>query len=296
MSDSVNAPFAGSAALLFGGAKGIGRAVAQEWARRGARLAIADIDEAAAWATAAEIEAAGGSAIGLAANVLLDDSVTAAVYAAEAAFGGIDVLLNNVGGMLNGHPEDIPFAEWQRMMDLNYFAVVRGVQAVLPKFLARGSGHIVNTASFAGLYPYAASRMPYAAAKAAVISLSQNLALYLEPQGIRVTCLMPGPVLTGVLDTMTSWTPDCPMRGPGADLELMLPEDVALALSDGMRDGRVLIPSDPTAWDIVGRWAASPDDFINAKSQDVARGDWGKPKIGEAVQARLANGIKEGKR
>lgn len=296
MSDSVNAPFAGSAALLFGGAKGIGRAVAQEWARRGARLAIADIDQAAAQATAAEIEAAGGSAIGLAANVLLDDSVTAAVYATEAAFGGIDILLNNVGGMLNGHPEDIPFAEWQRMMDLNYFAVVRGVQAVLAKFLARGSGHIVNTASFAGLYPYAASRMPYAAAKAAVISLSQNLALYLEPQGIRVTCLIPGPVLTGVLDTMTSWTPDCQMRGPGAELELMLPEDVALALSDGMRDGRVLIPSDPTAWDIVGRWAVSPDDFIRTKSQDAARGDWGRPQVGEALQARLANGIKENKR
>ena len=95
--------------------------------------------------------------------------------------------------MLNGHPEDIPLAEWQRIMDLNYFAAVRGCQHFLPKFLARGSGHLVNTASFAGLYPYAASRVPYAASKAAIISMSQNLAVYLEPQGVRVSCLIPGP-------------------------------------------------------------------------------------------------------
>jgi len=293
MAESGSPPFAGSHALLFGGAKGIGKAVAQEWARRGARLAIADIDEAAAKATAAEIAAAGGTAIGIAANVLDDASVVAAAATAEAALGEIDILLNNVGSMLNGHPEDIPLAEWQRMMDINYFAAVRGVQAVLPKFLARGRGHIVNTASFAGLYPYAASRIPYAAAKAAVISLSQNLALYLEPQGIRVTCLIPGPVMTGVLDTMTSWTPDCPMRGPGAELGLMLPEDVAVVLSDGMHDGEVMIPSDPTAWDIVGRWAASPDAFIRGKIDDFASGEAGRPTVSDELKARLAQtGVK----
>jgi NAD(P)-dependent dehydrogenase (short-subunit alcohol dehydrogenase family) len=195
--------------------------------------------------------------------------------------------------MLNGHPEDIPFAEWHRMMDINYFAAVRGVQVFLPKFLARGSGHIVNTASFAGLYPYAASRIPYAAAKAAVISLSENLALYLEPQGIRVTCLMPGPVMTGVLDTMTSWTPDCPMRGPGSELGLMLAEDVAVVLSDGMRDGKVLIPSDPTAWDIVERWANSPDGFIKTKIDDFAHGEAGRPVVSDELKARLAQaGVK----
>jgi NAD(P)-dependent dehydrogenase (short-subunit alcohol dehydrogenase family) len=287
MSDSTP-PFAGANALIFGGAKGIGRAVALEWARRGARLAVADIDEGAAKATAAEIDAAGGTAIGLAANVLSDESVAAAVAAASAALGELDILMNNVGGMLNGHPEDIPIAEWQRMMDLNYFAAVRGVQAVLPAFMTRGCGHIVNTASFAGLYPYAASRIPYAAAKAAVISLSQNLAVYLEPQGIRVSCLAPGPVMTGVMDTMTSWTPDCPMRGPGAAYDLMLPEDVATELSDGMRDGKVLIPSDPAVWRMVEGWAAGPDRFIAERIDDFSRGDVGRPRISEAVRARMA--------
>jgi NAD(P)-dependent dehydrogenase (short-subunit alcohol dehydrogenase family) len=290
MPESSTASFSGRNALLFGGAKGIGRAIALEWARRGARVAVADIDEDAARATAAEIVAAGGAALALGADVLDDASVAAAVVAAEAALGPLDILLNNVGAMLNGHPEDIPMAEWQRMMDLNYFGTLRGIQAVLPAFLERGRGHVVNTASFAGLYPYAASRIPYAAAKAAVISLSQNLALYLEPQGLRVTCLVPGPVLTGVMDAMTTWTEDCPMRGPGAELELMLPEEVAVVLSDAMVQGAVLVPSDGAAWDIVTRWAASPDAVLRAKAADFDRGETGTPRIGEAVLARLGKG------
>jgi NAD(P)-dependent dehydrogenase (short-subunit alcohol dehydrogenase family) len=283
MTGDVNAPFAGANALIFGGAKGIGRAVALEWARRGASLAIADIAATVAEQTASEIAAAGGKAIGLAADVLSAESIAAAAGAAEAELGPIDILMNNVGGMLNGHPEDIPFAEWHRIMDLNYFAAVRGVQHFLPKFIARGRGHIVNTASFAGLYPYAASRVPYAAAKAAVISMTENLAVYLDPKGIRVSCLIPGPVATRVMDSMTSWTEDCPLRGPGAETTLMLPEELAVKLSDGMEAGEILIPSDDVAWDIVRRWAAGPDAFIRAKVAEFESGDRGNPVIPEAL-------------
>jgi NAD(P)-dependent dehydrogenase (short-subunit alcohol dehydrogenase family) len=288
MTSTYQAPFAGASALIFGGAKGIGRCVALEWAARGARLAVADIDEAAARAVAAEIVAAGGEAVGLAANVMSGESVAAAADVAEAALGAIDIVMNNVGSMLNGHPEDIPIAEWQRIMEINYFAAVRGVTHFLPKMIARGRGHVVCTASFAGLYPYAASRVPYGAAKAAVISMSQNLAVYLEPQGVRVSCLIPGPVMTGVLDTMTSWTEDCPMRGPGSETSLLLPGDVARVLSDGMRDGRVLIPSDPVAFDIVRRWAADPDAFIRAKIAEFAAGNRGNPAIPDAVKQAMA--------
>ena len=209
--------FAGANALIFGGARGIGKAVAKEWARRGARLGIADVAEREAAETVAEIVAAGGTAVAIKANVLSEESIAEAAAETENALGEIGIVMNNVGGMLNGHPEDIPFAEWHRIMDINYFAAVRGVLHFLPKFLARGGGHIVNTASFAGVYPYAASRVPYGAAKAAIISMTENLAVYCEPKGIRVSCLIPGPVMTQVMDSMTSWTEDCPMRGPGAE-------------------------------------------------------------------------------
>jgi NAD(P)-dependent dehydrogenase (short-subunit alcohol dehydrogenase family) len=272
-------PFDGKTALLFGGAKGIGRAVALEWARRGARLAVADIDQAAADATAAEIVTAGGQAIGLAADVLSEASVAGAANAAESALGPVDILMNNVGGMLNGNPQDVPFAEWQRIMDLNYFATVRGMAHFVPRMLARGRGHIVNTASFAGLYPYAASRIPYAAAKAAVIAMTENYAIYLEPLGIRVSCLIPGPVATGVRDTMTSWTPALPVRGPSSELTLKQPDEVAVKLADGMQAGEILISSDDVVWNIVKRWAAAPDDYIRARIAEFAAGETGRPQM-----------------
>ena len=282
-----SAPFAGANALIFGGAKGIGRAVAMEWAKRGARLAIADIAEEAAQTAAAEIVAAGGTAVALAANVLSEESIAVTASAAENAFGPVDIVMNNVGVMLNGHPEDIPFAEWQRIMDLNYFSAVRVCLHFLPQFLARGRGHIVNTASFAGLYPYAASRVPYATSKAAIIALCQNLAIYCEPQGIRVSCLIPGPVMTNITDAMTSWTQDCPMRGPGTETRLLLPEELAVVLADGMRDGRIIIPSDPVAFDIVKRWADNPDGFIRAKIAEFAAGERGNPAIPDAIKAKM---------
>jgi NAD(P)-dependent dehydrogenase (short-subunit alcohol dehydrogenase family) len=277
--------FTGKTALIYGGGKGIGRAVAAEFARRGARLAIADIDMAAAQETAAAIE---GDAIALRCDVLSDASVRETAEQAEASFGPIDIVMNNVGGMLNGHPEDIPFAEWQRMMDLNYFAAVRSISHFMPRMIARGSGHIVNTASFAGLYPYAASRIPYAAAKAAVIAMTESLAIYLQPLGVRVSCLIPGPVMTGVLDTMTSWTPEAPMRGPGSELPLMRVADVAQTLADGMQGGRILIPSDDMVWDIVRRWAEGPDAFIQSKIDDFAGGDNGRPTVSDSMQREIA--------
>jgi NAD(P)-dependent dehydrogenase (short-subunit alcohol dehydrogenase family) len=276
---SANAPFEGAKALIFGSAKGIGRGVAFEWARRGAKLVVADIDQAAAAATAAEIERAGGKALAIAADVTSDESMEAAAAAVEQAFGEIDILMNNVGAALTGHPQDIPLREWRRITELNYFGTLRALGIFLPKFLARRAGHIVNTASFAGLYPYAISRMPYVAAKAAVIALSESLAIYLEPQGIRVSCLMPGPVKTDIMASHTSWSDDCVLIGPGADLDMLQPAHVAVTLSDGMRDGAILIPTHMQAWDTVKSWAESPDAFIRRKIAEFARGEFGRPRI-----------------
>jgi NAD(P)-dependent dehydrogenase (short-subunit alcohol dehydrogenase family) len=145
--------------------------------------------------------------------------------------------------------------------------------------LERGSGHIVNTASFAGLYPYAAGRIPYASSKAAVISMSENLALLLEPQGVRVSCLIPGPVMTSIAEGMKDWTPGLPMYGPGSETRLMGTAAVAQVLSDGMRNGRILIPSDEVAFDIIARRAADPDGFTRGKMAAFASGEVGMPKM-----------------
>lgn len=275
---NLDAPFSGAHALLFGAGKGIGRAVAEEFARRGARVSIADIDIAAAREAVELIGQESGSAKAYSCDVLRDESIDRTIADAEAVFGPVDIVMNNVGAILNGHPEDIPFEEWQRISDLNYGATWRCVKMILPGMLERGRGHIVNTASFAGTYPYAASRMPYAAAKAAIINLSENLALYCEPLGLRVTCLIPGPVVTTIAESMTNWTPNAQLRGPGANLASLQPAVVATRLADGMRDGRVLVSSDDALWEIVKQWAADPDAFIREKIAEVAAGNLGLPQ------------------
>ncbi|MDB5973091.1 MAG: Short-chain dehydrogenase [Hydrocarboniphaga sp.] len=272
-------PFDGKAALIYGAAKGIGRAVALEFARRGARLGIADIDKAGADETAALIIAAGGQAIGLRCDVTSELSVREAAVAAEVALGEIDIVMNNVGGILNGNPEDIPVAEWERILSLNLMSAVRGNAVFLPKMIARGNGHIVNTASFAGLYPFAASRVPYVAAKAAVVAMSESLALYLHPKGIRVSCLCPGPVMTGVMDSMKTWSANTVLRGPGSHLEIKTVDQVATTLADGMRDGRIIIPTDESVWETLRQHAASPDAFIQQKIEAFEAGDDGRPRL-----------------
>lgn len=269
--------FASNNALIYGGARGIGRAVALEFARRGARVAIADIDLNGAEEAAGLIKAAGGEATAIACDVTSDESVAGAGAAAEAAFGELDIVMNNVGVILSGNPEDIPVAEWRRILELNLFSSVRGCELFMSKMIARGRGHIVNTASFAGLYPYAANRLPYVASKAAVVAMTEGLALYLEPKGVRVSCLIPGPVMTGVMEGMKVWSKDVAMRGPGRQYKLMTPEQVAVVLADGMQAGRILIPSDDTVFEDLQRHAADPDAFIRAKIQAFADGDEGRP-------------------
>lgn len=280
--------FSGRAALIYGGAKGIGRAVALEFVRRGARVAIADIDAAKAEQTAAAICSAGGQATATRCDVLSDASVAQAAEHAAAALGEIDIVVNNVGSILSGNPEDIPIAEWERMLSLNFLSVVRSNAVFLPKFIARRNGHIVNTASFAGLYPYATNRMPYVAAKAAIIALSESLALHLHPQGVRVSCLCPGPVATGVADGMKTWTQNLPMRGPGAHLMVKTSEQVAATLADGMQEGRVIIPSHDEVWQTLRDHAAAPDLFIEQAIERFARGDAGLPSIDPAMRAAFA--------
>jgi NAD(P)-dependent dehydrogenase (short-subunit alcohol dehydrogenase family) len=264
--------------LIYGAARGIGRAVALEFARRGARVAIADIDQAGAQSTATEIVASGGQATSLACDVTDDESVRVAAAEAERRIGAIDILMNNVGVILSGNPEDIPLAEWQRIVNLNLFSAIRSLEVFLPKMIARGNGHIVNTASFAGLYPYAANRIPYVASKAALIALSESLAIYLHPKGVRVSCFCPGPVMTGVMQGMKQWSANVAMRGPGAQFKLITAEQAAATLADGMHDGRVVIPTHEEVSQVMQRHAASPDEFIQEKIDEFSRGELGLPQ------------------
>jgi NAD(P)-dependent dehydrogenase (short-subunit alcohol dehydrogenase family) len=210
-------------------------------------------------------------------DVSSEQSVRAAVAESEGFLGAIDIHMNNAGIIHSGNPEDFPPSEWERMFSVNFFGAVRANAVVMPKMLARGQGYIVNTASFAGLYPYASNRIPYAASKAALISMSENMAISLLPRGIRVSCLCPGPTMTTSTTGMKPWSKDVVMRGPGSHLAVKSQEHAAAVLADGMCTGRILIPTHEEGFDLIRQYAESPDNFVQRKIEEFQRGSSGLP-------------------
>jgi NAD(P)-dependent dehydrogenase (short-subunit alcohol dehydrogenase family) len=276
--------FENKGALIIGAGRNIGRAIALEFASRGARVAVADLDKAGADETAQLIVNAGGKATGIGCDVTNEHSVREAVSAAERFLGDIDIHMNNAGIIHSGNPEDFPPSEWEHMFNVNFFGAVRANAAVLPKMLARGQGYIVNTASFAGLYPYATNRIPYAASKAALVSMSENMAISLLPRGIRVSCLCPGPTMTTSMVGMKPWSENVVMRGPGRHLAVRSQEHAAKVLAEGMCAGRIIVLTHEEGLEIVQRRGVSPDRFVWEKIEEFARGDSGRPDRQNALR------------
>ena len=183
---------AGKTALVTGASRGIGRAVAVGYARAGADVAISARTPEALAETAAEIEAQGRKAVVVPADVTDRDAVRRMVDDALAALGRLDVVVNNAGGTSFMVPfTDLRFDGWTKIMRLNTESIVHVMQAVGPHLLERGSGSVVNVASVAGLGG-APLVSPYAASKAAVVSLTKSIAVEWASRGVRVNALCPG--------------------------------------------------------------------------------------------------------
>jgi NAD(P)-dependent dehydrogenase (short-subunit alcohol dehydrogenase family) len=185
--------------VITGAGSGIGRATALRFAREGARLHLVDIDAAAVEAVRGEV-LAGGAAVAAAHVVDCTDAaaVAALAEAVVAAEGRVDVLHNNAGVCLIGPMEQQSLADWKWLIDVDLWGVINGVHAFLPQMIRQGGGHIVNTASMAGLVglPMVAA---YSTAKHAVVGLSEALNIELGVHGIRVTAICPGSVRTNVM-------------------------------------------------------------------------------------------------
>ncbi|MGP0030837.1 MAG: SDR family oxidoreductase [Acidimicrobiales bacterium] len=193
--------FAGKVAVVTGGASGIGRAIALELARRGAGIALADVHEARLEATVAEVRALGVDALGVRCDVTSDEDVDRFRDATINRFARVDVLCNNAGVAVLGPPERVPMADWEWILQVNVLGLVRGVRAFVPPMVARGSGHVVNTASVAGTWAYTWDAAPYITSKFAAYGFSEALARTLRPQGVGVTVVCPGLVTTNLAET-----------------------------------------------------------------------------------------------
>ena len=151
---------------------------------------------------AGEITAEGGAAVWQHLDVTERDDFVAARTRCLDEFGRVDVVVNNVGTMVAGRPEQIPAEEWRRLLDVNVLGIVRSNEVFLPILIEQGRGHVVNTASTNGIIVYSYDRTPYAASKAAVMMLSQQLFVYLRPYGVGVSCLCPAGVMTNIIEQM----------------------------------------------------------------------------------------------
>ncbi len=201
----------GKAAIVTGAGSGIGQALSLELARRGAKVWVTDVSEEAARTVAGQI--------GEGATAARLDVRDAAAFERQAEevvrqHGSIDLLINNAGIGIGGEMQELTLAHWDRIIDINLRGVVNGVQAVYPRMVKQGTGHIMNVASMAGLGP-APLLVPYSTTKHAVVGLSTSLRIEAAALGVRVSVLCPSAIETPILDAAnpadlpaTSWTPN----------------------------------------------------------------------------------------
>lgn len=199
--------FEAKTAIVTGGARGIGRGIALELARRGSNVVIADLDEEAAREVVAEIKSGGTQSYYCETDVSQQWSTDDMVEVALEEFGQLDVLVNNagVGGAAGFTTRKTPTVEdWQATFDVNVFGIVNASQSVENYMVERGYGKIVNIASIAGRggRPGFAT---YGASKAAAINVSQAWAFKLAPHGINVNTVCPGLIWTPLWESIAEW-------------------------------------------------------------------------------------------
>jgi NAD(P)-dependent dehydrogenase (short-subunit alcohol dehydrogenase family) len=244
----------GSGVVVTGGGGGIGRAVARRLAAGGARVVVNDLDTAAAAAVASEL---GGYAVPGDAGT--EEGVRDLVAAAREHLGEIDIYCSNAGTAAGTGP-DTPEEDWQRAWDVNTMSHVRASRALLPRWLERGQGCFVVTASAAGLLTMLGSA-PYSVTKHAAEAYAEWLAATYAHRGLTVHCICPQGVRTAMLAA----------SGAAGDVVLkeaaIEPEQVADALWDRLADGRFLVLPHPEVGEYYQRRAGDPDRWLRGMNR-----------------------------
>lgn len=246
----------GRTAVVTGGASGIGRALCRAFAGRGARVVVADLNGDGAAAVAAEL---GTGARAVTCDVSREQDVRDLV----AQAGDIDVFCSNAGIIVAGGPE-VPDDAWHRIWAINVHSHVYMARAVLPGMLERGEGHLVITASAAGLLTQLGSA-PYAVTKHAAVGFAEWLSITYGDRGISVSCLCPQAVATNMFAGGSGGAEQAAVDG------VLAPEAVADCVLDALADGRFLVLPHPEVATYERRRAEDRDRWLRGMRRLQAR-------------------------
>ena len=285
---------AGTVAAVTGAGSGIGLAMCHAFAAQGCRVVLADVQTDALDVAASAVGDHGVDTLAVRVDVSDREQVEALAQATIDRFGGVHIVCNNAGVAGAGDPWFGPIEGWEWTFGVNLWGVVHGVRSFLPHLIAGGGGHIVNTASMAGLY--AGLSPAYDATKHGVVALTESLYHTMEAAqlGVGVSCLCPGWVRTGILESERNWPSRygaVPDRDPGAEIsrayvkraidEGMPPAAVADLVVDAIREDRYWIFPHPEWLEIAmerfhrigdGANPVQPEEFpgMPPRSQIVA--------------------------
>lgn len=198
-------------AIVTGGSSGIGRGIALEFARRGARVAIADIQEAPilgkyfdtdlTTTTSEEIEKSGGTSLFLRTDLADPVQVEKLIEGTVGEFGGLDILVNNAAIHIVGNSEELSVEDWNRVLDVNFRGIFLTCKHAIPHLRKSKAGRVINISSI--LAGYGGGGPAYPASKAAILNYTKDLALELAPESVTVNAVCPGSIETPIQDYLT---------------------------------------------------------------------------------------------
>jgi NAD(P)-dependent dehydrogenase (short-subunit alcohol dehydrogenase family) len=269
----------GQVAVVTGGASGIGFALCEQFAQAGLHVVMSDVDEDSLAVSAGRLAGAPGRVLPVRADVTAPDDVGRLADRTLAEFGRVDVVCNNAGTVGKNMPMwEFERVEWEWIMAVDFWGVIHGISAFVPHLVARGQGHVVNTASMAALTTVALNG-PYNAAKHAVLSLSETLAADLRTQGVEVgvTVVCPGPTRTRLMTQGPRERPEryrpkadrgvAPQRNPntfaGSTDHLLEPDGLARQVLQAIESGQFLLAPHPGSLPRVeARFGPLIDDLV----------------------------------
>ncbi|MGD0022328.1 MAG: SDR family oxidoreductase [Smithellaceae bacterium] len=246
--------FNGATAIITGGASGIGCALAEELAGRGCEVVLADLQIEKAQAVAENIKFSGGKAKALKVDVTDFPAMDRLVRETLESSGRLDYMFNNAGIAIACTADHYTISDWNKIIDINLRGVVNGIQASYKVMIEQGFGHIVNTASMAGLMPNPLG-VAYAATKHAVVGLSKSLRTEAARMGIRVSVLCPGVIRTPILQggkygKISMDIPDEKLRAMWEEFKPMSPDIFAQKVVDAIAKNKAII-IEPGQWKLV---------------------------------------------